>query len=144
MRSEQVEVLWRRTQGTQSSGEEDEGEEAGDGGTEKDAIEEELLGPDCPMLVGPSKDGGLIINPRIKINPAGHEYLRQWGIAVDESGKLIYKGEEDGGDGDLTSESDAADLITDSDQNPTTTRKTCDKGDSKDMDHASTSGQGKK
>ena len=129
--------------GKGSSGKEDEGEKVGGGNTEENATEEELLGPNCPMLVGPSEDGGLMVNPRLKINPSGHNYLRQWGIAVDESGKLLCKGDEDGGDEDLTSESDAADLTTDNDQNPTTTRKTCDKEDSQDMNHASMSGQGK-
>ena len=129
--------------GGESGGEKDKGEEDGGGDSERAAIEEELLEPNCPVLVGPSEDGGLMINPRLKINPAGHEYLRQLRIAVDGSGKLVYKGEEDGGGEDLTSESDAADLITDIEQKPTTTRKICDKGDSQDMDHALTSGQGK-
>ena len=126
--------------GEGSGGEEDEGEEIGGDDTEENATEEELLGPNCPVLVGPSEDGGLMVNPRLKINQSGHDYLRQWGIAVDESGKLLYIGEEDGGNEDLTSESDVADLTTDDDQNPTTTHKTCDNGDSQDMSHGLMSG----
>ena len=42
---------------------------------------------------------------------------------------------------DLTSESDAVAHSTEMEQEPKTTRKTCDKGDSQDMDHALTSGQ---
>ena len=71
--------------------------------------------------------------------------LRQWGLAVvDERGKEVDKGEDDGGGEDLTSESDAAGLPTEMEQEPKTTRKTRDKGDSQDMDHTFASGQGKK
>ena len=73
--------------GKGSGGEENKGEEVGGGDTEESTTEEELLGPNCPMLVGPSEDGGLMVNPRLKINQSGHDYLRQWGIAVDENGK---------------------------------------------------------
>ena len=62
---------------------------------------------------------------------------------VDERGNRVYKGEDDGGGEDLTSESDAVGLPTEIEQEPTTTRETRDKGDSQDMDHALTSGQGK-
>ena len=50
--------------------------------------------------------------------------------AVDQEAMDATGGEESSGE-------------EDNDQNPTTTRKTCDKGDSQDMNHASTSGQGK-
>ena len=70
--------------------------------------------------------------------------LSQWGLAVvDERGNRVYKGEDDGGHEDLTSENDAAGLPTEIEQGPTTTRKTRGKGDSQDMDHALMSGQGK-
>ena len=128
--------------GGESGGEKDEGEEDGGGDSERDANEEELLGPDCPVLVGPSDGVGLLINPRLKFSPAGHEYLRQWGIAVaDGGGKIVYKGEDDGGGEDLTSESDAAGLSTQTELKSTTTRKTCDEGDSQDTNHTSKSGR---
>ena len=153
--------------GGESGDEKDEGEEKGGGDSgwgrarprfpdepvvwnaeetrsERDENEEDLFGPDCLALVGPPDEIGWPINPRLNISPAGHAMLRQWElVVVDKRGKEVDEGEDDGGGKDLTSESDAADLITDSDQKPTTTRKTCDKGDSQDMDHALTSGQGK-
>ena len=66
------------------------------------------------------------------------------GESADGSGKRVYKDEDDGGGKDLTSESDAAYLPTEIEQEPMTTRKTRDKGDSQDIDHTLTSGQGKK
>ena len=94
------------------------------------------------MLIFPSEEGGWRVNPRLEINPFQHEFLRQLGIAVDGSGKLLWKGEEDGGNEDLTNERNVADLTTDDDQNSTTTRKTCDEGDSQDKNHTSKSGRG--
>ena len=64
-------------------------------------------------------------------------------MVVDERDKEDDKGEDDGGGEDFTSESDAAAHSTEMEQEPKTTRKTCDKGDSQDMDHALTSGQGR-
>ena len=43
---------------------------------------------------------------------------------------------------EITNESGAAAHSTEMEQEPKTTRKTCDKGDSQDVDHTSTSGQG--
>ena len=128
--------------GGRSGGEEDEGEGVGGGDTEEKMSEEELLGPNCPMLVLPSEEGGLRVNPRLEISPFQHEYLSQLGIAVDESGKLLWKGEEDGGNKDITNEGNVADLTTDDDQNSRTTRMTRDKGDSQDKNHTSKSGRG--
>ena len=115
--------------GRGSGGEEDEGEDVGGGDTEEEITVEELLGPNCPMLVLPSEEGGLRVNPRLEIGPLQHEVLRQWGVAVDESGNLIWKGMEND---------------TDDHQNSTTNRKTCDEGDSQDKNHASKSGRGGK
>ena len=113
--------------------------------SERDGNEEVLFGPDCPAFVGPPDEIGWPINPRLNISPAGHAILRQWGLAVvDKRGKRVDEGEDNGGGEDLTSESDAAGLPTGTEQEPKTTRKTRDKGDSQDMDHALTSGQGKK
>ena len=63
---------------------------------------------------------------------------------VGKSGKKVYEGEYNGGGEDLTSESDAAGLPTKMEQKPKITRKTRDRGDSQEMDHALTSEQGKK
>ena len=60
----------------ESSGEKGEGKEDGGGDSERDTNEEELLGPDCPALVGPPDGVGWPLNPRLRIRPTGHEYLR--------------------------------------------------------------------
>ena len=107
--------------GGRLGGEEDEGEGVGGGDTEEKITQEELLGPNCPMLVFPSEEGGWRVNPRLEINPSQH-----------------------GGNEDLTNERNVADLTTDNDQNSTTTRKTRDEGDSQDKNHTSKSGRGEK
>ena len=130
--------------GGRLGGEEDEGEDVGGGDTEEKITQEELLGPNCPMLVLPSEEGGLRVNPRLEIGQLQDEVLRQWGVAVDESGNLIWKGTENEGNEDLTNERTVADFTTDDDQNSTTNRKTCDEGDSQNKNHALKSGRGGK
>ena len=106
---------------------------------------EDFFGPDGPaFVVDPPDELGRKLNPRLNLNAAGHAYLREWGLAVvDKRDKEDYEDEDNGGGEDFTSESDAAAHSTKMKQEPKTTRKTCDKGDSQDIDHALTSGQGK-
>ena len=112
-----------------SGGEVNEGEDVEGGDTEEEIAMEELLGPNCPMLVLPSEEGGMRINPRLAIGPLQREVLCQWGVGVDGSGNLVWEGMEND---------------TDNHQNLTTNRKTCDGGDSQDKNHTSKSGRGGK
>ena len=112
------------------SGEEvNEGEEFEGGDTEEEITAEELRGPNCPMLVLPSEEGGMRINPRLAIGSLQREVLSQWGVGVNGSGNIVWEG--------MRNDKEVP-------QNTTRNRKTCDGGDPQEKDNTSESRRGEK